>query len=91
MLITSEKSINVGMGEIAVVRDEPVILTCIGLGSCIACSVYDPVTHTGGLAHMLLPTCRNNNDCFSAPVKYINVGLPLLINRMIKKVPRKAI
>jgi len=84
MLIASGNTINVGMGEVSVIQDEPTVLTCIGLGSCIACCIYDPVTHTAGLAHMLLPCCRSN-DAACAPVKYINTGIPLLIKKMMKK------
>jgi chemotaxis protein CheD len=32
------------------------ILMTIGLGSCVAIVLYDPVAHVGGLAHVLLPS-----------------------------------
>ena len=32
------------------------ILMTIGLGSCVAIVLYDPVAHLGGLAHVLLPS-----------------------------------
>jgi len=85
MILTNQRSIHVGLGEIAVTKDTSVILTCTGLGSCIAMCVYDPFSKAGGLAHMLLPTCRSKSDISSPPVKYIDNGAPLLINRMIKQ------
>jgi chemotaxis protein CheD len=85
MLIANQRSIHVGLGEIAVTKDTSVILTCVGLGSCIAMCVYDPFARSGGLAHMLLPTCRTKNDISSPPVKYIDSGAPLLINRLLKQ------
>jgi chemotaxis protein CheD len=60
-------------------------LTCIGLGSCIALCVYDPVAKVGGLAHMLLPSCKSKSDISGSPSKYIDTATPLLINRMLLK------
>jgi chemotaxis protein CheD len=85
MLTTNQRSIHVGLGEIAVTKDTTVVLTCTGLGSCIAMCVYDPFSKSGGLAHMLLPTCRTKYDISSPPVKYIDTGAPLLINRLLKQ------
>jgi chemotaxis protein CheD len=85
MIITNQRSIHVGLGEIAVTKDTSVVLTCTGLGSCIAMCVYDPFSKSGGVAHMLLPTCRTKSDISSPPVKYIDTGAPLLINRLLKQ------
>jgi chemotaxis protein CheD len=85
LLITNQRSVQVGLGELAVTKDTTVVLTCTGLGSCIAMCVYDPFTKSGGLAHMLLPTCRTRHDISSPPVKYIDTGAPLLINRLLKQ------
>jgi chemotaxis protein CheD len=89
MLVANQRSIHVGLGEIAVTKDTTVVLTCTGLGSCIAMCVYDPFEKSGGLAHMLLPTCRTRTDIGSPPVKYIDTGAPLLINRLLKQGSRK--
>jgi chemotaxis protein CheD len=85
MIVTNQRSIHVGLGELAVTKDTSVVLTCTGLGSCIAMCVYDPFTKSGGLAHMLLPTCRTKSDISSPPVKYIDTGAPLLISRLVKQ------
>ena len=84
MLVTSVKTTNIGMGELVVSNDSSDVLACIGLGSCIAICVFDPVSRVGGVAHMLLPSSRNPSEAMSAPAKYISVGVPNLINRMVK-------
>jgi chemotaxis protein CheD len=84
MLATTNKTTNIGMGELVVSKDPSDVLACIGLGSCIAMCVWDPSARIGGVAHMLLPTSRSNAEMISAPAKYITVGVPNLINRMIK-------
>jgi len=85
MIVANQRSVSVGLGELTVTKDASVILTCNGLGSCIAMCVYDPSLKLGGMAHMLLPTCRSKNDTMSAPSKYIDTGAPLLISRMLKQ------
>lgn len=42
-----DESVTVGMGEMQVVKDRPMVLTSIGLGSCIAMCAYDPVARRG--------------------------------------------
>jgi chemotaxis protein CheD len=84
MLLTSVKTTNVGMGELVVSRDPSDVIACIGLGSCIAMCIWDPVARMGGVAHMLLPTSRSNAEMMGSPAKYITNGVPNLINRMIK-------
>lgn len=44
----------VGMGRLFVV-DKPVILSGIGLGSCIGLMLYDETTSIAGFAHIMLP------------------------------------
>jgi len=85
MIVANRRSIYIGLGEMSITKDPTIVLTCNGLGSCIALCIYDPVQKLGGMAHMLLPTCRNTNDLCSSPSKYINTGAPLLINRMLKQ------
>lgn len=46
-------------GEVA---KEPVVLESLGLGSCVAICLYDPVIKAGGLAHTMLPTATTLNN-----------------------------
>jgi chemotaxis protein CheD len=84
MLVTSLRTTNIGMGELVISRDPSDVLACIGLGSCIAMCVWDPVAKVGGVAHMLLPTSRSNMEMNLSPAKYITCGVPNLVNRMVK-------
>ena len=75
-------SINVGMGEIAVSASQHAVLTCIGLGSCIAVCAYDRVAKIGGLIHIVLPQHHTENPAeFS---KYADTGVPLMLARVIQ-------
>jgi chemotaxis protein CheD len=84
MLTVSVKTTNIGMGELVVSKDPSDVLACIGLGSCIAMCIWDPVARMGGVAHMLLPTSRSNAEMMGSPAKYITLGVPNLINKMVK-------
>jgi chemotaxis protein CheD len=84
ILAANSKTINISMGELMVSRDPSDILACIGLGSCIAVCIWDPVIRLGGVAHMLLPSSRHKNENLISPAKYIDTGVPHLINRMVK-------
>ncbi|MEO0106090.1 MAG: chemotaxis protein CheD [candidate division WOR-3 bacterium] len=46
--------IKVGIGEVKVARGD-IILSAYGVGSCVVLVFYESNTHTGGLAHILLP------------------------------------
>jgi chemotaxis protein CheD len=83
MLATSIASLNVGIGELSVSKDVNLVLKCVGIGSCIALCAYDPVARLGGIAHFLLP-CSRNRDEMSSPVKYIDSGVPFMLNKMVK-------
>lgn len=83
MLATSIGAVNVGIGEFIVSRDSNQVLKCVGIGSCIALCAYDPAARVGGIAHMLLP-CSRNRDEMSSPVKYIDIGVPHILNKMVK-------
>ncbi len=83
MLATSIGAVNVGIGEFIVSRDSNQVLKCVGIGSCIALCAYDPAARVGGIAHMLLP-CSRNRDEMSSPVKYIDSGVPYILNKMVK-------
>jgi chemotaxis protein CheD len=75
-----KESIVIGMGEMAVSASPSAILTCIGLGSCIAVCVYDKVAKIGGMIHIVLPQNHGNNTDDLA--KYADTGVPLLINEV---------
>jgi len=80
-MTVNEESIVIGLGEMRVMKGQSAVLSCIGLGSCIALCAYDPVTKVGGIAHMVLPTSGNEDKKQISP-KYVDTGVPLLFQEM---------
>lgn len=56
-------------------------LVTLGLGSCVAAALWDPLAKVGGLAHILLPSRTLARDQ-SNPAKFAETAVPLLIERM---------
>lgn len=71
---------NVGIAQLAVCR-APEQLACLGLGSCVAVIVYDPVSRIGGIVHVLLPKAPPNCQ---TPEKYADTGVKLLVTRLVQ-------
>jgi chemotaxis protein CheD len=82
------KSIVIGMGEHAVSNSAGVVLTCIGLGSCIAVAAYDKVAKIGGMIHIVL--ARHQGSSTSDLGKFADTGVPLLLNEIITKGANKS-
>jgi chemotaxis protein CheD len=81
-ITTQEKrAIVVGMGEIMVSALPKAVLTCVGLGSCIAVCVYDGLAKVGGIAHVVLP--KSNGATGGSPAKFADTAIPLLLNKII--------
>ena len=76
------------MGEYAVSRDAGVLLTALGLGSCIGLALVDRRTGVAGLAHVVLPTGTPAGD--DPPVKYAPTAVPLLIREVVALGARRA-
>jgi chemotaxis protein CheD len=57
------------------------VIATIGLGSCVAIMVYDPVAHVAGLAHILLPDASMSRDQ-SNPAKFPGTIVPILLDEM---------
>jgi chemotaxis protein CheD len=73
----------VGMGEMLVTASPNAVLTCIGLGSCVAVCAYDSRERIGGMAHIVLP--QNHGLPGNNPAKFADTAVPLLLDEMIKK------
>jgi len=74
----------VGIAEIAVCR-APQQMACLGLGSCVAAILYDPVAKIGGIVHILLPHAPDNGK----EEKYADSGVRKLVKEMLKKGAKK--
>ncbi len=63
------------------VRRGPVIITTIGLGSCVAIALYDRDTQIGALAHILLPSQSMSRET-SNPAKFPETIVPIMLEKM---------
>ncbi len=70
----------VGIAQLTVSRP-PSRLACLGLGSCVAVILYDPVVKLGGIVHILLPRAPNHHD---QEEKYADTGTKKLVSEMLK-------
>jgi len=57
------------------------VLVTLGLGSCIAILLHDPVAHAGAMAHVLLPSRSLARDTTN-PAKCPDTAVPLLVERL---------
>ncbi len=73
-------TIMVGLGEVKVSRDPETVLACLGLGSCVAVSVFDPVAKVGAMAHVVLP--KSNGNSGDRAGRYADLAVPLLLNNV---------
>jgi len=77
----------VGLGEIKYAEKSGEELSCLGLGSCVAVSVWDPDHKRGGMAHVVLP----ERSAGRPPTpKFADIAVPELIDTMVKKGARKS-
>ncbi|MHB8105607.1 MAG: chemotaxis protein CheD [Dehalococcoidales bacterium] len=82
-IITQEKGVLVvGMGEIVVSALPDAVLTCVGLGSCIAVCAYDKLAKIGGVVHVVLPNSHSLTK--DNPAKFADTAIPLLVNEITK-------
>jgi chemotaxis protein CheD len=72
----------VGIGEIIVSREPLDSLVIYGLGSCVAVCLYEPSLRLGGMLHALLPSATTASASTMLPAKYVDQGIPLLLEAM---------
>jgi chemotaxis protein CheD len=58
------------------------VLVTIGLGSCVAIVMHDPVAAVGGLAHVLLPSPSLSRRDDAGPGRFPQTAVPALVERM---------
>ncbi len=73
----------VGMGEI-MVAESPNLLRAVGIGSCLAVTLYDRDTTIGGLAHIVLP-CIEEAHNKSHPARFSDVAIGMMIDEIKKQ------
>ena len=77
MTAATEKSraTTLSLGEWAVTADAEATLSCVGLGSCVAVTMFDPSAGVGAMAHMVLPDSTAGRG---GGTKFVDVAVPLL-------------
>ena len=73
------QEILVKVADYAVAADG--VIATVGLGSCVAITLYDPTARVGGLAHILLPDESMSRDR-SNPAKFPATIVPLVLDEM---------
>lgn len=75
--------LSVGIGEMQHSCSADDVIVALGLGSCVAVVLFDPVTEAVGMVHCMLPTCNSGNPVVDdRPGRYVDAGVPELIRRM---------
>ncbi|MCQ2538397.1 MAG: chemotaxis protein CheD [Lachnospiraceae bacterium] len=72
----------IGMAELDVCK-APDAITTLGLGSCIGCVIYDPVSKICGMVHVMLPdsTQIRNNEKIA---KFADTGVRELLRVVLE-------
>ncbi|MGE3857358.1 MAG: chemotaxis protein CheD [Dehalococcoidia bacterium] len=81
-MVTSVMETTLSLGEWAVSNDRDAVLTCLGLGSCVAFIAYDPVARVGGMAHMVLPDSTQGRATARSEAKFVDVAVPLVMQEL---------
>lgn len=69
-----------GLGELHAEADSSTVLSCLGLGSCVALCLHDPVTKAGAMAHMVLPASAEGRG--DKIPRFVDVAVPMLLMEM---------
>ena len=72
--------VTVDVADFAIASGDSTLVT-LGLGSCVALALHDPVTGIAGLAHILLPSIGTGPPSIRA-AKYADTAVPLLVEEM---------
>ncbi len=71
------------IGELVTSATPQDVLVVYGIGSCIVVCLYDPFVKAGGMLHALLPTPVGDNKTLGSLTKFVDQGVPLLINSLV--------
>lgn len=79
-----DQRVIIGVGDMAVSNNDMVTLSTYALGSCVGVIAYDPVSHAGGILHLMLPDSSIAPDkAAKQPAMFANTGLPMLFKSLI--------
>lgn len=75
--------VKVAMADLNVIKQNGLIRTS-GLGSCVGLTMYDPILHLAGMAHVMLPSSEIAREGELNIAKYADTALPELLERLLK-------
>ena len=84
-LVTDQRRVSVGIGQIAVSTDPTDVLVAYGLGSCVGVTFYDPGTRSGGMVHVLLPDSEGRVSDGKEPARYADWGVAALLAELTRR------
>jgi chemotaxis protein CheD len=76
------RTVIIGMAEWGVVH-APEKISTLGLGSCVGVAMWDRITKTGGMVHIVLPDSRGEPGCNRA--KFADTAIDGLLQIMLDK------
>lgn len=76
-------NLTIGIGDLKVCR-VPDVLVTYALGSCVGICLLDSTAGVGGLSHIMLPDSTAGVNGASAPMRFADTAIPLLIKEMEK-------
>ena len=83
MTVSNKTTILVGLGEVKISKDPETALACLGLGSWVAITAFDPVANIGGMAHVVLPASRGRSG--EKAGRYADIAVPQLLETLRKR------
>lgn len=74
----------VGMAQWRISADPADCFHLLGLGSCVAVAIYDPIEKVGAVAHVMLPDSREA-EVVLQPAKFADTGVRTLRDALIAR------
>lgn len=75
--IAPARQVNVGIGQLAASADPGLVLSALGLGSCIGLVMVDPGARVAGMVHVMLPESHVGRT--GPPGKFADTAVPALL------------
>jgi chemotaxis protein CheD len=81
--VGEEQALVIGLGEMRVTTDQNALLVCYGIGSCIAFTAFDPVSHVAAMAHFVLPDSTQANSVTARnPIRFVDAGIRAMLSEL---------
>jgi len=81
------KRISVPLGN-CVLAERPDVLTCIGIGSCVVVTLYDPEMGLAAMAHVMLPG-RGGKAEADLPARYSERAIDYMMRELLARGSRR--